>query len=359
MLKYGFVGFGQVGGLFANDAKGCGERALAFNTAQVDLKGLEALDETECIHLVGYEGAGKDRGIGEEAFFNHQEMIAERIKNKMNDCHVLFPIFAIGGGTGSGMCAYTSRMLTELFPTKVVCPILFLPDDVESLRSKMNALEAFSELSNIEEIGAIFMIDNQRVMSTYTALPLKEKYEQSRLECLRLLLHLNHVTDRNSSISNLDSMDLLTTFSEKGQAVVFQIQLLKKELEQPVLIGKRLLHQARYGIHAENELKQMTKASLVYELPSEWTSVLKSEALLGELATPLETFVGVYPQNEASLTTLFTGLAYSSPALHRFEMAIKENENHIIHSLDVARTQTYDAKQSWTNSLKRKRKIQI
>ena len=73
MLNFGFIGLGQVGGIFSDDAKRLGYASLAINTASVDLNTLSTLSEDEKIHLYGYEGAGKDRSIGNEAFLTHQQ----------------------------------------------------------------------------------------------------------------------------------------------------------------------------------------------------------------------------------------------------------------------------------------------
>jgi tubulin-like protein CetZ len=359
MLRFGFIGIGQVGGLFADEAKRIGYPSLSINTASLDLESLSSLEANEKIHLIGYEGAGKDRSIGEEAFLEHQNMIVERVKEGMDDCHVIFPIFAIGGGTGSGMAGFMTRLLTEIFDSKVICPILFLPDEDESLRTKMNALESFGDISTIEEIGATFMIDNQRVLEMYGSLPLQEKYQHSRIDFLQFLHNMNEMTKKHSGISNLDSMDLLTVLSERGQGIAVDTTLLKKEIEQPKTLGEKVEKLCQTSIHVPNTMKHLTKSAIAYEVPKEWTTTFNPDRFLRTFSVPLETFNGIYSEQEAKLYALFTGLPYPNHILNRFEETIKQNEKHVLQSLQHARTQTYDAKHSWTNTLKRKRKIKM
>ncbi|QST02992.1 hypothetical protein IMZ31_20815 (plasmid) [Pontibacillus sp. ALD_SL1] len=359
MLNFGFIGFGQVGGIFADNAKSLGYKALAFNTAKVDLQGLSELDSEEKTHLAGFEGAGKDRGIGEEAFLEHQDLIRGGIEEQFKHAHVLFPVFAIGGGTGSGMAGNVVRMLTDTFQTKVVSPILFLPDEEESLRAKMNALEAFTDISSIEEIGTTFMIDNQQVMNLYESHPLHEKYERSRIDFLTGLHAFNQTTDKKSPISNLDSMDLLTVLSERGQGMITEAPLSKEEAKDPEQLAKRMNHASSFGIHAKNNLQHISKSATLYNIPTAWTASLKPEAYLHNLGLPLETFTGIYESERSDIAALFTGLPFPSSILKRYEETIKENEKQVISSLNHVRSQTYDAKQNWTKDLKRKRRIKM
>ena len=360
MLTYGFIGIGQVGGLFTDASKEFGYPSLAVNTANVDLSILTKLDKHEKVHCIGFGGAGKNRDIGKEAFLTHEEMLKEKVQRSFEDCQVIFPVFAAGGGTGSGMGPLLIQALTEWFEDKVIAPILFLPEKSESPRAKMNALECFSELSMIDDIGATFIIDNQKVMELNRSYPLKIKHATARKEILTQLHYFNQMTEKPSHLSNLDEMDLLTTLSERGAAIFTGIPLDESDAKHVGKLSERLLKAVEFSIFAKTDTRGISKASLLMELSPAMTTDLKGEQVLQEIGMPLEIFTGIYETCEgAKIHTCLTGLPFPSALIGEMEEDIRTKEEKLQKTLTFARTQSFDVKSSWTNSLKRERKIKL
>jgi len=360
MLKLGFIGLGQVGGGVADLAKEFDYKAMALNTANVDLNVLKNLEKEEKIHLLGYEGAGKDRSIGEEAFITHQDMIKDRISEHFKDCHAIFPVFALGGGTGSGMCSLITKMLVELFQEKVISPIMFLPDEKEAPRAKMNALEAFSEISAIEETGATFILDNQRILELNQSFSLKEKFRYTRNDLLQLLDIFNQKTEQESDITNLDKMDLLTTLSERGCAMITEVSIDTEDIKDSEKMGERLINALQFSPFAKTELSNISRAAMIVDLPTELTAFLRAESTFEKIGFPLEIFTGIYEvEQKPKLYTLITGLSYPLTALKELEESVKKEEKRIIESLEHTRKQSFSVNTSWTSSLKRDRKVKI
>lgn len=359
MLKYGFIGFGQVGGMVADLAKKMNYQAIAINTANVDLNNLENLDKSDKVHLLGYEGAGKDRSVGQEAFYNHQKMIKDRIHESMQDCHVLFPIFALGGGTGSGMSGLVTEMLCDMYDDKVVAPIVFMPDSDESPRAIMNALEAFAELSSHEETGAVFAIDNKKIFDLTDGETLKQKYETARLDVLMLLDLFNKRTEESSEFSNFDEMDLLTVLSERGVAMVSSLGVGEEHIKNHEKLAERMMNSWKKSIFADTDMKQIARSALILDTPPELTQQLKLDTAFHSIGRPLEIFTGIFKSHDAKLHTLITGLPYPHSLLKELEENVEKNEKRLTENLDKVRTQSFAAKSCWTVSLKRKRKIKV
>lgn len=363
MLKIGFLGFGQAGSLFADVAKREGFQAIAFNTAQVDLDVLDHLDAADRMHLGGFEGAGKNREIGLEAFEEHSDIIKDTISNKFHDYHILMPIFALGGGTGSGMAPAVINLLTSLFDTKVISPVLLLPHDRESLRAKMNTLEAFAAISENEDIGATFIFDNQKINDMYPSYTISERYDTFRETFIDLVKQFNEATERHSRISNLDAMDLLTVFSERGCALFSDLTIEEKECNNPSIIGERLLHSLEFSAYATTDYSHLSKVAVIGEYPEEFTRHITVDALFENISIPLEIFTGIYPNDESSqenkLYSLTTGLPFPNNRLKQYEASIQQEEQTIIKSLTIAREQQYQNKKEWTDSLKSKRRIRM
>jgi len=363
MLKIGFLGFGQAGSLFADVARKEGFQSLAFNTAQVDLDVLDHLDAADRMHLGGFEGAGKNRDIGLEAFSEHEDIIKETISNKFHDYHILMPVFALGGGTGSGMAPSVINLLTSLFETKVISPILLLPHDRESLRAKMNTLEAFATISENEDIGATFIFDNQKVNDMYPSFTISERHDKLRETFIKLVKRFNEATERHSRISNLDAMDLLTVFSERGCALFSDLNIEEKECNNPASIGDRLLHSFEFSPYTTTDYSHLSKVAVIGEYPEEFTRHITTDALFENISIPLEVFTGIYPTDSSGednkLYSLTTGLPFPNNRLKQYEASIQQEEQNVIKSLKIAREQQYQNKKEWTDSLKSKRRIKM
>jgi cell division GTPase FtsZ len=332
---------------------------MAINTAMVDLSGLDQLESSEKIHLLGYEGAGKDRSIGLEAFLEHKEKIRERINEMYKDCHIIFPVAALGGGTGSGMIAPCVDLLIEMFESKVVSPIVFTPYKKESKRAIMNALEAFSELSLIEDIGSLFIIDNQKVLERFQEVSLKEKFKRSNEQIIGMIDLYNKRTNQESSVSNLDQMDLLTVLSERGSAIFSGFGIGEDHIDNGKKMAEKLKKSWSHSIYAETDTNKILRAAFVVDIPEELTKKLQVDSFFDEIGKPLEVFSGIFDSNDARLYTLITGLSFPTRLLKELEESVQKDEKQIIETMDGARTQSFTVKSSWTESLKRKRRVKI
>lgn len=359
MLKYGFIGFGQVGGSVADLVKKYNYPSLAINTAKVDLGSLKNLTKGEKMHLIGYEGAGKDRSVGFDAFKEHHEAIKERISEKCDGCHVIFPVFALGGGTGSGMAAEAVQMLCSMYPDKIISPICFMPDRNESPRSKMNALEAFAQLSTIADLGAMFVVDNKKVHEHRVGIALFQKYEHAKADLIELLHLINEQTGLESPIANLDEMDLLTVFSARGNAVISELNFSQEHVAEPKLMGERIVKSWKLSALADVDPSLTGKVALVAKLPEEMTASLRLESSLDQIGKPLEIFTGIFEGEEPKLIAMATGMMYPGDILKELEEEIAQDEKRLLENLDKSSSQTFIVKNPWTNSLQNKRRIKV
>jgi cell division GTPase FtsZ len=360
MIRYGFLGLGQVGGLFVQEAKTIGYPVLAINTASIDLSLLHLLEAKEKLHLHGYEGAGKDRSIASDAFLVHADEIGALLKETFKNSQVIFTAFALGGGSGSGMSALVIEILTKWFPDKIICPIAFLPEQAESVRAKMNALEAFSEVSENEDIGAMFFVDNQKVLDLYHGHTLKERHRLARQELLQLLHELNQKTTQESLLGNVDAMDLLTVLSERGACMVSEIILDQQTMELPSLLNEKVQRSWEISVFAAREGSQIAKAAIIFDIPDAWTVQFSVDQAMFLEKKPLETFTGIYPVGKTPRSLMMiSGMSYPLQTMKRFEEGIRKEEKQIVEHLNFVRSQSYEAKSSWTNALKRQKKVRV
>ncbi len=171
-MKLAMIGFGQAGGKIVDrfveyDAKndlGVVKEAIAINTADTDLQGLECVPEDNRV-LIGADkvrvkghGVGADNERGAEV----AEADIDILLNKMNDIPVhevdAFLIVAgLGGGTGSGGSPVLARELGRRY-TEPVYGLGVLPAETEGGLYTMNAARSLKTF--IDEVDALMLFDN-------------------------------------------------------------------------------------------------------------------------------------------------------------------------------------------------------
>lgn len=359
MLQFGFIGFGQAGGSFVQQAKTFGYPVLAVNTATIDLETLHALSPDEKVHIPGYEGAGKDREVGEEAFVNHREMIIRRMDELFRECQVLFPVFSLGGGTGSGMVNVAMEALTSLFDTKVICPILFFPSPSESPRHHMNALEAFSSFSRHEGMGTSFLFDNHKIHQLRSTSSLKDKFEQHHNDFLGLLHRLNEKTDHPSLVSSIDKMDLLTVLAERGAGILADSTHTEEQLLDAAKLKEQLVSSWLYTAVCDGDLHSFSRALTCLDVPENLTHDLVFDATLQSIGTPLELFTGIYESDDIRSIHLVTGLSYPVSVVKELEASIRKKEERLLETQHRNERQHYEVNDSWKAGLRKKKKITL
>lgn len=72
---------------------------------------------------------------------------------------IVLPIASGGGTTGSGSITHVSDIICAN-PEKIVCPIVLMPRKDESIQKRINAYNTVKELMEIEELGAMILVNN-------------------------------------------------------------------------------------------------------------------------------------------------------------------------------------------------------
>jgi hypothetical protein len=107
--------------------------------------------------LEGYDGLGGDRSLAYEALKNNKEIIKkiQDIKEKV----ILF--IASGGGTTGSACIPLLADIACQLKDKIVCAVLVMPRRDEPIQKRLNAYNTAKELMEIDEMGAIFLVNNE------------------------------------------------------------------------------------------------------------------------------------------------------------------------------------------------------
>ena len=89
------------------------------------------------------------------------ELLIDEVRAKMPSITTLFICASAAGGTGSGMLAATSKILSKQLGINI-CIVTVLPDKSENFQSYANTVELFQEIEHLEGIGAVFILDNSK-----------------------------------------------------------------------------------------------------------------------------------------------------------------------------------------------------
>lgn len=209
--RYGFVGFGQMGGNIVKSIHVKEYLVMAANTAQSDLAGLDIPEECK-YHILGGYGSSKERKKAKQLLAENNcenfDLLINEIKERFKDCQIIFFIGSSGGGSGSAIVPATKKRL-QAETDKIICVVTCMPDDSASMKEYMNCYEFFQEIESIDGNGATFIIDNNKN---------KEKLVLNEQFACYLDAFLNCET--SSARGVVDRAEIENVLSQRGMCIV-------------------------------------------------------------------------------------------------------------------------------------------
>lgn len=327
-LKFGFIGLGQCGCNIADEFSKLGYPAIAINTTKTDLAYLQNIpDDLKLIINDGIEGAGKNPEVGEQALIDHIDEVYELIKQSFNNVNKIFVCAGLGGGSGSGMVVTLCKVLIEeqeSFNINGNCSIgaiVTLPSDIESGRTKIVALDTYSELSSLDGLTNVFVIDNQKMQKSFSV-GIKSKYSFLNQKMAVLLDTINSIVTKSASVS-FDSRDLETVLQHPGITIINEITIDRiSDLKEDGVLATLLTKGIKNSIFADygNTDINAVGAAFLFVTPKNKSGVIKEEKIeiMKQYAgNPFDVFYGIYETNNikdesGSFMLILTGLDYDN-----------------------------------------------
>ena len=169
-MKLAMIGFGQAGGKIVDKfleydqvtGSGIVRSAIAVNTAEADLLGLERVPEENRI-LIGRarvkgHGVGADNELGAEIAEEDIDEIQGAIDNiPVHEVDAFLIIAGMGGGTGSGGAPVLAKHLKRIY-TEPVYGLGILPGSDEGGIYTLNAARSFQTF--VREVDNLLVFDN-------------------------------------------------------------------------------------------------------------------------------------------------------------------------------------------------------
>lgn len=200
----GFLGIGQAGSNIALGFERLGYNTVYLNTSKEDLDSLKYAKHK--IHIRGGEGASKNRKAVLKLAAESIDDILNNITSILVQEYIML-IFSTGGGTGSGLGPVIASYLSSINRKVIIAAIL--PDNNESPRTCENAYNTCVDISELQSIGSVFLLDNSHVEDKFS---LNEVFVKD----IDSMLSLNNC----SMLGNIDKSEIKTMLTTPGLSLI-------------------------------------------------------------------------------------------------------------------------------------------
>ena len=200
----GFLGVGQAGSNIALGFERLGYNTAYLNTSKEDLNSLKHAKHK--IHVRGGEGASKNRRAVLQLASESIDEILNNVLSVLTQEYIML-VFSTGGGTGSGLGPVLASYLSQIGRKVMIATIL--PSDKESPKTCENSYNTCVDISDINGLGAVFLLDNNKCADKFALNDVFVKDIDS-------LLNLNNC----SRFGNVDKSEIKTLLSTQGVSVI-------------------------------------------------------------------------------------------------------------------------------------------
>ena len=200
----GFIGIGQAGSNIVLGFERLGYNTVYLNTSKEDLDSLKYAKHK--IHIRGGEGASKNRKAVLQLAAESIDDILANITSVLTQEYIMI-VFSTGGGTGSGLSPAIASYFSSINRKVIIAAVL--PDDKESPRTCENSYNTCVDISNLQNIGAVFLLDNSNIDNKFT---LNDVFVKD----IDNLLTLNNC----SRFGNIDKSEIKTMLTTPGLSII-------------------------------------------------------------------------------------------------------------------------------------------
>jgi len=347
----GILGVGQAGGNIAEIASSLGFQAALINTNQRD--GLVNTRVERKFFVPGYNGAGQDRSIGLKAVHGHYQEIVDFVKRSFKNIKLLLVAFSTDGGTGSGMSPLLIDLLLDQLPGINVGAIAVVPERNVLAGNRINAAECIEEISKIDSISSVFLVDNDQMRKFNPHSSKQQIYLSSNFQAIEAINSVLKITQKSSLFGNFDETDLMNILNTRGVTIISSATITDAKTTSDV---SSKIHQSwTQSIFCPLEATGVIRAGLVYEGPESISKLINVPAIFEKVGEPLELFEGTYiTESDPTITTILAGLSFPARRLQTLEESLEKNKERLQSLVKKEYSQKYESQISWAANLKAK-----
>lgn len=308
--RVGFVAIGAYGGNQGELFYKAGYPVIFINTAQQDLDSLTDIPDSDKYHIPGGEGCSKDRSKSKTIFSADIDNVVNVIKEKLVGLDYIFIIGSCGGGTGSGILASMKRIIISELEPKACMIITVLPNTrTESLKALENAYNTLCEIEQLEEDGATFILDNDRLGD-------KLKINELFFTYLDALL----ISNSASKYGNADTEEIQVMLQTPGMAVLTQLDKDKTNTQQ-------IINSFQNNIYAPMEEDKVLTYSMI--ICAGLGAGVNTEEINTAIGKPYDCFRGYEAENTICM---LSGLSLPYTKLEEIQSQLESSRETIKHN---------------------------
>jgi tubulin-like protein CetZ len=351
MESIGILGVGQAGGNLAEIASSMGFQTALINTNKRD--GIVNTKVERKYFVPGYNGAGQDRSIGLKAVNDNYREIIDFVKNSFKKIKLLLVAFSTDGGTGSGMSPLLIDLLLEHLSGVNIGAIAIVPDRNVLTGNRINATECIEELSKINSLSSVFLVDNDQMRKLNPQSSKHQIYLSSNQQVMEAIKSVLQVTKKSSFYGNFDETDLMNILGTRGVTIISSAQITDAKTTSDVT--SKIQQSWATSVFCPVESTGVIRSGIIYEGPEKMAKLINVPSIFERIGEPLELFEGTYfSESDPTVTTILAGLAFPSRRLHALEESLEKNKDRLQNLVKKEHTQKYESKIAWASTLKAK-----
>ncbi|WP_245640361.1 cell division protein FtsZ [Neobacillus massiliamazoniensis] len=347
----GILGIGQAGGNIAEAASNIGFQAALINTNQRD--GFVNTKVEKKYFVPGFNGAGQDRSIGIKAVQDHYREIIDFVKKSFKNIKLLLVAFSTDGGTGSGMSPLLIDLLLDKLSEINVGAIAIVPDRNVLAGNRINAAECIEEISKIDGISSVFLVDNDQMRKFSPQSSKHQIYLSSNHQVMEAINNVLQVTKKSSFYGNFDETDLMNILGTRGVTMISSAAITDAKTTSEV--SSKIQQSWANSIFCPVETTGVIRAGLIYEGPENMSKLINVPSIFERIGEPLELFEGTYiTDSDPTITTILAGLPFPNRRMQSIEESLEKNKDRLQNLVNKEYTQRYESRVSWASNLKAK-----
>lgn len=340
MLNMGILGLGQCGSNIAEYAVQRNFKAVVANTALVDLNLLKYVPIENRIHLGG-KGAGRNRTIGKQAMVQSADKLLAISEDKFKDCDVVFVVASGSGGTGSGALPVALDIISDL--VGVTCVINVLPDKLESPSSQINSLDCISEISQIQQIGSIFFLDNEKAKMLNPSRPKFKVQKISNANIIDILCEINKFTEKTSYTNNFDEVDFLDLLSLRGCSSLYKT-VINEEIFKTNDVTANIQKGWVDSYNPNYNISDIVKCAVIANVNQDLADKISIKQIFND-NIPYDTKDSFYDinDNRMEIYSLFSGLQFPMERMEQMKQSIENIQDKLAEKIEKSQNQTIES----------------
>ncbi|MNV60495.1 hypothetical protein D3C71_1529590 [compost metagenome] len=219
----------------------------------------------------------------------------------------------------------------------------------------MNALECFSEISQVDYLGSVFSIDNQKLKSVFHENSRSQIYQLANQQIIDNLFEVGNLCFQTSILSNFDKNDFLGMLEERGTSVISKIVVPVEKIIQPLDIANAINESLEQYCGSGVGGGQIVKAAIIGKVPDHVISLVDTKLIFQNIGTPYDIIEAYYSneedQNNCTFYAILSGLSFPLERLKKMEQSISSVEQELFEKVEVSRNQKFETN-NWTNRFK-------